>query len=86
MHQGLTIAITFAAGLGASLLIGPLHAQAPSSAPGALVIQAAPQAAGNLSPVAFVLDTERRRVMACRAPANAVGPGPSCTGWTDLAK
>jgi len=88
MRQLLAAGIAFAAGLGSSLLIGPLQAQAPAStgAPGALVIQAAPQAAGNLSPVVFVLDTERRRVMACRAPATAVGPGPSCSSWTELAK
>jgi hypothetical protein len=86
MRQVICVGIAFAAGVAAPLLVGPLHAQAPTTVPGALVIQTAPQTTTTVAPVAFVLDTERRRVMACRAPANAVGPGPSCSAWTDLAK
>jgi hypothetical protein len=86
MRQLISVGIAFAAGVAAPLLVGPLYAQAPMGAPGSLSIQAAPQTTSTVAPVAFVLDSERRRIMACRAPANAVGPGPSCSAWTDLAK
>jgi hypothetical protein len=79
--------IAFVAGIGASFLIGSLHAQTASSSAGvssALVMQAAAQTSATVLPVTFILDTENRRVKACRAPAFSNNAGPVCSTWTSL--
>jgi hypothetical protein len=84
MRQLILICAAFAAGSAISNLIVGVHAQSSPGA-GALSLQAAPRTSAVLSPAAFVLDSESRRLTVCWASSPG-GPGPTCSGWTDLAK
>ena len=84
MRQLILVCAAFAAGWAVSNGIARVQAQSSTGA-GALSLQAAPRTTAVLSPAAFVLDSENRRLTVCWASLPGA-PGPTCSGWTDISK